>query len=101
MPNLPQDTLLDRAEAARLLADKIKALDEIRTRRSRSEGEMARLQEEIAAAEHDARAQFGTDDPDALDALSKQRLIENSRSVLAFASLVDDVQNKMKAAPGL
>lgn len=83
-------------------AEALRRLDELRRRQVRLQErqriaahELARHERELARLQAEARAAYGTDDPDRLRALLVERRARNAAALLAFRDQLDAVERAL------
>lgn len=82
---------VDRDSLAKRLAEDIRRLDALKTLKARSEGELANIEADLERTRADAKARFGTDDPDQLEKESDHIMQQAESQVKIFGEQIDSV----------
>jgi hypothetical protein len=80
-----------------IFAQETKAYEELKAKRSRAQGEAAQIERTLAEARERAVAQFGTSDPEALEAMARDIDAENERQANEFINSVQKVKQALAA----
>jgi hypothetical protein len=83
------------SEAVRRLEELRAAYDRLRTEQIRAEGEAERLEQELAVAKAEARAEFGTDDEAALAGLVAEAESRNAARVQEFEAAIASIEAEL------
>ncbi|MBM6594836.1 hypothetical protein [Microvirga pudoricolor] len=85
------------ADTLRRLDDARKAYERLRAERIRAESDVERLSRELAEAQEQARAEFGTDDETEIERLIQSAASRNAQLVEDFSRLIRDLEARLQA----
>ncbi|MBN2139872.1 MAG: hypothetical protein JW718_02585 [Desulfovibrionaceae bacterium] len=71
--------------------------DSLRERKVRIEQDLANLKDQLKDLEDRARAEYGTSDPDKLQALLEEKRQENQRLVSEYSKHIHDIRKNLAA----
>jgi hypothetical protein len=85
------------ADILRRLDEARRTYERLRAERIRAESDVERLSRELDHARAQAKAEFGTDDEAQIEGLIQTVASDNARRVEDFATLVRDVETRLRA----
>jgi hypothetical protein len=83
------------SEATQRLEELRAAYDRLRTEQIRAEGEAERLEQELEIARAEARAEFGTDDENALAGMIAEAEARNAARVQEFEAVIASIEAEL------
>ena len=94
---MPGKPVHSGSEATRRLEELRAAYDRLRTEQIRAEGEAERLEQELEIVRAEARAEFGTDDAQALAGLVAEAEARNAARVQEFEAVIAGIEAELAA----